>query len=1215
MPFTTYNPYGTMQTPADAFGGTTPLESQFFTGGQIGGFPQAQYLTPYQYGSFRTLPSAANMTPPANIGIMQAMMLNSNSFLPGGPYVDTYAMGINQQKYQEIARRKVKDSITAISGSITDTILSTAINVGISAAVGGGIPGAILGLAGGIISPTHFSNPILDRIRTTRSIQNLTMSRIAVGPELDMNMGQGFNFQSARRLDKSIREMAAGDTLFKQEDYRRIMSLGLEAGMFDFSSTSSQYSAKLKVLVKNFKAMMEILETVDPTVVMQDMQRMQRMGIAPEQMTSIASRERMAARMIGISHSDMINSYGAQGALIFAQNGLSQMHGSLGAVSNAASFETMKRLGLITIKEESLMRGTSGYTQNKGSGSANFDAFELPRFIAALTMDNDLTKLDPEKVKRWYSGGYKDHVDLLREHERRLKDLPGPKLNTFRNITSLKLVRDLETDYSEQAVDLGRAQTLLAIAKNIEGFEANPEDTFIGVAQTVMKMEPLNAQKWYQSLTNPDYIRNAKKAIAVEEKNKLKSQYRLNLQSKVWSSRVGKYFNSRMNAAGEYISDSFFGVEDTLFNAINNDIPGDFFNNSNSFVLANTPSGELYDTMYNAVNALDPAHSYFFGGAISTLLANIPTDLLSDKDWNTKFLKGLVAGAYSTDVSPNIGKKALVRNKLSREQEKLIYDEATANGIDPKIFRAMLYQESGGFTEFWNRHTGANDRRGVGQMGPKALADVGMPDAWDMDETHPNSIMRFDVGVKASAKYLAQMFKQFGNYKDALQAYHDGPGRVARGGGGFDTESANYYNDVMNKQRYHVDFENAPEPTGTVGVPKIYEELDVNRDSLMKDFEAAATTEYDIKYSGIIQTIMKAGYTREQAVKLMNDPEFLKDYQHTIGPIIKKKHPELFDVVYDKVAKTFKFGSKAFKDQLLNDKKRIVGHLDELTKGGDFPDRQEIREISMRSGFRNTLDLAALSNVMALPASAKGREEAITEIATAMGLDGDEISNLIRNNDALGLIKWGSKLNIPISEDEISKIMGIGRKTSGKKGSLDAIKKDWSQGRKTANKLSANVVNASTAERLQGLFASVGFMGDDLNDLIKKPEVITELIKRLNSDGTAEDITLAKMLGDYSNRVGEKGTYSGFMSSVEGTNFRNTFVKSLQVSGKDAAETPSPVTKSKEEKVFDSFAEAVEEFSKASKVIIAGKREGDINSKDTPAKGISSYLPWNWDVK
>ncbi|EPR5876826.1 lytic transglycosylase domain-containing protein [Escherichia coli] len=71
------------------------------------------------------------------------------------------------------------------------------------------------------------------------------------------------------------------------------------------------------------------------------------------------------------------------------------------------------------------------------------------------------------------------------------------------------------------------------------------------------------------------------------------------------------------------------------------------------------------------------------------------------------------------------------------------------------------------------------DPAAVSSAGAVGLTQV-MPGTWrDMgytDEQMQNPEYQADAG----ARYLAKMYQQFGNWRDALQAYHDGPGNVMK---------------------------------------------------------------------------------------------------------------------------------------------------------------------------------------------------------------------------------------------------------------------------------------------------------------------------------------------------------------------------------------------------------------------------------------------------
>ena len=79
-----------------------PLATQYLTGGQMGYMPQAQYLTPAEYGAFRTLPGPTptgyqNQMP----GLLQSWMIRNYGAPFGLPKYtfNTYNPAVNQQQY------------------------------------------------------------------------------------------------------------------------------------------------------------------------------------------------------------------------------------------------------------------------------------------------------------------------------------------------------------------------------------------------------------------------------------------------------------------------------------------------------------------------------------------------------------------------------------------------------------------------------------------------------------------------------------------------------------------------------------------------------------------------------------------------------------------------------------------------------------------------------------------------------------------------------------------------------------------------------------------------------------------------------------------------------------------------------------------------------------------------------------------------------------
>lgn len=374
------------QEQAPIFTNYGPLATQYLTGGQMGYMPQAQYLTPAEYGAFRTLPGPAptgyrNQSP----GLFQSWMIQSY----GGPFslpkytFNTYNPAVNQQQYMSDIRRSAYDQTLALGGTVFDFGVS-------SLAFGalGGIPGAVAGM----LMPS-LSEPVVDRIRDLRAIQNLTMSKITGGRDMNLATGMGFNAASARSIDSFTRMSAAGDVLFKEGDYRRMVQLGIENGMFDYANSAAQYKDIIKKLRNTMTTVMEVVGSTDFKDLMKEFKRLQTMGADMTQFQSILRKENMFSRMAGLSHGDMVNTYGQQGAFLFSSMGLNNYQGSIQAMGNAAMVAQAQRMGLIAPAMVARHGGVSGMVQTMTQQDAQAQN-RIQDLLLSYLANNAMTGLD-----------------------------------------------------------------------------------------------------------------------------------------------------------------------------------------------------------------------------------------------------------------------------------------------------------------------------------------------------------------------------------------------------------------------------------------------------------------------------------------------------------------------------------------------------------------------------------------------------------------------------------------------------------------------------------------------------------------------------------------------------------------------------------------------------------------------------------------------------
>ena len=382
-----------------------PLMTQFLTQGQMGHMPQAQFLTPQEYGAYRTLPGMQQMgaMPQHQMSMWQAYLIQNQGRMPfmgegSPPYVfDVYNPAVSQPWYQTMAQRRWQDARASMGGAVADVGASIGVGMGVGA-VAGGIPGVAAGLAA-----SQVSAPYMDRVAGMRDIQSQTIPRIMGGQDVS-GLGYGFSAPAAQRLDESIRRMGAGDMIFRQEDYRDILEHGVDRGLFDFDINEQQYTQTLRTLRDNVEVMQKLVGSTDFRELMQNMKRLMDMGMDPEMMGAATRMQAGFGFTAGRGIEEMTQAFGQPGAMAFTQAGLTPYQGSFQAMSAAASVEMSRRLGIVGPEEVARMGGVSGMTQRETQGHAQFMGSDrgLSDIMVAASMSGG--QMNPDVVRRLASG-------------------------------------------------------------------------------------------------------------------------------------------------------------------------------------------------------------------------------------------------------------------------------------------------------------------------------------------------------------------------------------------------------------------------------------------------------------------------------------------------------------------------------------------------------------------------------------------------------------------------------------------------------------------------------------------------------------------------------------------------------------------------------------------------------------------------------------------
>lgn len=160
------------------------------------------------------------------------------------------------------------------------------------------------------------------------------------------------------------------------------------------------------------------------------------------------------------------------------------------------------------------------------------------------------------------------------------------------------------------------------------------------------------------------------------------------------------------------------------------------------------------------------------------------TTLASSNTGFSSTLAGMIAKGKGNEALDPVG-MGLIEGPKQNILE-MVHAAAERHGIDPKLFEALVNQESG----FDPNAVSSAGAKGLTQLMPKTAASLGVTDPFDPAQS-----------LNGGAKYLAQMMREFnGDTRLALAAYNAGPGAVRRAGGipPFQ-ETQNYVKKIMGR--------------------------------------------------------------------------------------------------------------------------------------------------------------------------------------------------------------------------------------------------------------------------------------------------------------------------------------------------------------------------------------------------------------------------------
>lgn len=437
-----------------------PLRVSAYTGGGFGTMPSAQFLTPAGYGSYRALPGA-NMSITPN---MQPSLFGNMAIATGMPF--TFNPAVNPMVYRANAARRAADTAATLGANVAGIGADFAIGSAIGTALGGSKLALGAGLGSTFLLPVGaIGTAFADRIREMRSIQMRSMAKITAGRDLDPVTGMGFSGAAAANIDRFIRKQGAGDFLFREGDYRNILNMGMEMGMFDYAGNAEQYKTQLKKLRNTFATAMSVLGSTDFKEILKDLKRLQDLGASTGQMGSLLRREEGFARMAGMRHDEMVATYGQAGAVMATTRGLSGITGSLASMGHAAAIRIAQQNGLVGPSRLAALGGESGYVTMATESSLRSEQ-NMEKLIAAIVSSNKGTQFDYGKMEDLLKRVNRGTVDLVREAGAAMRGMDATTMQNL-EVNSGEFHKHFRDKLGEQGYRDFQLQTYFAVGSKV----------------------------------------------------------------------------------------------------------------------------------------------------------------------------------------------------------------------------------------------------------------------------------------------------------------------------------------------------------------------------------------------------------------------------------------------------------------------------------------------------------------------------------------------------------------------------------------------------------------------------------------------------------------------------------------------------------------------------------------------------------------------------
>lgn len=283
-----------------------------------------------------------------------------------------------------------------------------AMGAGVGASLGarfgpmGALIGGGLGMFAGAMGSEHMGlgataqhitenlNPFRTMAIRGQQMLGASQSWVGGGPDLNMASGRGLSFQGATHLARKLEDTAFSSQFkrdtqgaFSAQDLTKITNVAGQQGLLQDAQSVDQIHDKVKGIAKSLVSFMKIANEPNVVEALKSMGKARQMGLSIGETMDMAVEARMYSRMAGTSVRGIMETGGAQGAMMFQQQGLSAglgMRVGMGAMGMANAAVAG---GAFTPQRLAMLGGVQGVAQHEMESSAAF--LRQPMMAAAMS--------------------------------------------------------------------------------------------------------------------------------------------------------------------------------------------------------------------------------------------------------------------------------------------------------------------------------------------------------------------------------------------------------------------------------------------------------------------------------------------------------------------------------------------------------------------------------------------------------------------------------------------------------------------------------------------------------------------------------------------------------------------------------------------------------------------------------------------------------------